>query len=217
MKKIFSILIIVILFCTGCSHFTDNSKYPFDYLGIYDTLTKQYINIGDPKEHIDEVLGYGKQNNKSDYYYDYVNMLRVVYDKPPTDALGINIGVVDDNVDSSRFEIPGEINTNSTLTDFLEKYPYTYSCDSVLYNNVKTFVKKSGDKYSFVDKSELEKIFSGSTVSVGDAKLKSDDFNSIQIYEISIIYASYSEIKWIGLSEIHSLDCEKLMELENKG
>lgn len=220
MKKFFSILTIMLLFCTGCSTVEDNSKYPFDYLGVYDTLTRQYIELGDQKEHIDKVLGAGKSASNIDIRYRYVeNTIEIAYDETegtPTKNRARYINLNKLYIDKSRFEIPGKINYNSTVTDFIEKYPYAYSYDSVLFEGIKTFVKKTGDKYSFVDKSELEKIFSG-PLNEG-RRSKSDEFNSVQIYEIRINYASYSEITDITISEVRSLDCkEQLTELENKG
>lgn len=219
MKKIFSILIIMVFFCTGCSHLADNSKYPFDYFGIYDTLTRQYINIGDQKEHIDKILGAGESASNMDIRYRYVkNTIEIAYDETEETSTNNRARYINLNrlfIDKSRFEIPGEINYNSTVTDFIEKYPYVYSYNSVLFEGIKTFVKKTGDEYRFVDKSELEKIFSG-PISEG-RKLKSDKFKSVQIYEIRINYASYSEITDITIAEVRSLDCkEQLIELESE-
>lgn len=109
---------ITILSCTGCRN--KKEKYPYDYIGFYDTKTRQYINAGDSKDKISEILGDGFDketitnvpNKTTTIYCDYNDDLSIRYE----DGKAEMINIFNSFKAIPRYELPGGITVESMKT-----------------------------------------------------------------------------------------------------
>ena len=166
-----------------------NAKYPYDYVGFYDTETRQCIDISKKREDIEKILGKGKENG-NDFYTKYSNNLSIGYDKNEN-VYCMKLTNASDTI--SQYELPGGINLNSTVTEFIDLYPFIYE-ESGNQNDVGIFIKETSGKYSVINKNTLRQSL----------KSISEKENESNLYWIQLSYSSYSEIDYISIYALNS-------------
>ncbi|MGN0106344.1 MAG: hypothetical protein ACI4A5_01440 [Hominilimicola sp.] len=143
MKVIRAIYIFAILaFCGSLCSCGESSDvlYSSEHIGIYDTVTRQYIDIGDSKDKVNKILGYGTEvkgyyNNyqTKEYiefdtpHYEYGNVLTIIYDNNIISSIDIHyyLGKIEDGYDN-RFELSDGTNRFTVKEDISNKYPSAY-------------------------------------------------------------------------------------------
>ena len=159
MKVIKTICIFVLLISCGwlCSC-GKTSKH----IGIYDTVTQRYIDIGDSKDEVNEILGYGTEvkgyyNNyqTQDYveydapHYNYGNVLTIVYDDDKVNHIDVHyyLGKIEDGYEN-RFELSDGTNSLTSKDNISNKYPSAYIDD---FEDFHIFLYKKNNKVFITD------------------------------------------------------------------
>lgn len=229
MKKLLlsSILAIFMVAVSGCE---SAEIYPHDYIGVYDTKTRQQIEIGMSKEDVEKILGRAENEEEAEDeskigygYYDYVdytydedgesyeNSITIKYnDDNEIERIRI-LNHYDDN--TTRYELPGGINCESIVTDFTDLYTniYEYPLPLVHEHGAIIFIQKVGDKCTIMDKDEISKIQKKLEDNPEDEKL-----NNIDLYAMSIEYDTYDDIFYLtvesNLYYLEEFDADGLSE-----
>lgn len=168
MKKIriIPIMLFTLLCITGCGE----KKASIDDLTIYDTVTRREIKIGDSKDKVDKILGTDKKDGLIVGYDDNHKVDRIISYNPYEEK-------------QERYRLKCGISCNSTVTDFVDKYPTAegwqalpeYRGEGYLHCK-RVQIKQAKGKYKYVQNS-------------GE-------------YVISIWYSSYEEIEKIDIMKI---------------
>ena len=171
MKKI--LFVIISCFLLVSCNFSSNSlkKYPYDYIGFYDNVTRQYISLGDTKEKTEKILG---DNSNLDVYYGDDDTIQMICFFNPT---------VYDDYSANQYELPGSIKCTSVVTDFIDLYKNVYSDTSDMFweNAVSVFIQCTDKGNYILDKDTLIKI-----------QNSQQDFGTI--YKLSVHYSDYDDI-----------------------
>ena len=165
MKVIKTICIFVLLISCGwlCScGKTSDTQYASKHIGIYDTVTQRYIDIGDSKDEVNEILGYGTEvkgyyNNyqTQDYveydapHYNYGNVLTIVYDDDKVNHIDVHyyLGKIEDGYEN-RFELSDGTNSLTSKDNISNKYPSAYIDD---FEDFHIFLYKKNNKVFITD------------------------------------------------------------------
>ena len=128
MKKLLITLLAMtmILSCTGCGN--KKEKYPYEHIGIYDTKTQQYIDIGDSKNKVDKILGLCSENEYGSYDYDDILSIRFDDDNK-VEHISVYFDWFPDEGENERYTLADGTNYNSTVTEFINKYNHVYEGD----------------------------------------------------------------------------------------
>lgn len=185
MKKLLTTLLVTALMisCVGCGNGKKTVKYPYDYIGFYDTETRQCISINDEKEDIEKILG-KSEDDSDNLRLEYSNNLSISYENKTPRTMTV--------LDDSRYELPDGINVNSTVTEFIDLYPFVYE-KSKFGNNVGIFIKETSGEYRVINKDTLQQALK-------DISKKANNFN---LYWIQLSYSSYSEIDYISINALN--------------
>lgn len=195
---VLSILLLLIL--ASCDK---TIKYPYKHLGLYDTKTQQYIEIGDSKDKIDKIFGNEGTSYTGFYsnHYKYNGDIVIAYDRN-NQVEGINFSfdksIYDVSTeDKKRYEMPDGINMASTVTEFINKYEYVY---------------EGVDLYIFLEKRKNDIILLDKATFLQALTDKQED-----IYIIDIGYFSYDSLSHIGIEKVDGAspdDYDGLEELD---
>lgn len=196
MKKFIAILSVfaIMLSVSACG---GKAKYQFKNVGIYDTSTRQYVEIGDSKKEVEKILGSGEVDGS---FYDYDDDITISYDENEN----VNyISVYYDSFDfynrenEYRYELPGGIGKTSSVTDFIELFPHVYVDDefSLDSKNAVVIIRELRGKHYVMSREELVKLE------------EKDDFEGT-FYKMEIDYFSYDEIVWIKVERIKYPDLQ---------
>ena len=165
MKVIKTMYIFILLISCGwlCScDKTSDTQYASEHIGIYDTVTQQYIDIGDSKDKVNEILGRGTEvkgyyndYQNRDYveydapHYDYGNVLTIVYDNDKVSHIDIHyyLGEIEDGYEN-RFELPDGTNSLASKDNISDKYPSAYIDD---FEDFHIFLYKKNNKVFIAD------------------------------------------------------------------
>lgn len=190
MKKLLTTLLVttLVLSCIGCENGKKTVKYPYDYIGFYDTETRQCISINDKKEDIEKILG-KSEDNSDNLGLEYSNNLCISYENKTPCTMTVH----NDFETPTRYELPDGINVNSTVTEFIDLYPFVYEISN-LGNNVGIFIKETSGEYCVINKNTVQQ-------SLKDISKKANNFN---LYWIQLSYSSYSEIDYISIYALNS-------------
>lgn len=207
MKKLLlsSILAMFMVAVSGCE---SAEIYPHDYIGVYDTKTRQQIEIGMSKEDVEKILGRAENEEEAEDeskigygYYDYVDdesdayTLIIRYDENNNvDNIQYrNDGVIfyglspsDKEYTSERYELPDDIGFTSIVTDFIELYDNVYNTNK---NAISMFLQKKNDNYVTLDINEIKKMQDKLNDESND-----EEVHDLELYVISIYYYSYDNI-----------------------
>ena len=209
MKKIFcSLTLLLCLVLTACSA---SEKYPFEYVGLYNTQIRQPIKIGMSKADVEKMIGRGELN--ADYTqfksYKYGDGLYVDY----AEDVVCNIDFFDPWGDIYHpekrlyYELPGNINVQSTVTDFIDTYTnvYEYTDNLTSRTTMSVFVENVNSEYIVLSKKDLI-----------DAKEHLDKHGNI--YQIEIDYSSYDSISSLHIRTVMPdlKDWDKVLQEVNK-
>lgn len=199
MKHILIILFSITLTfsVSGCANTAE--KYPYNYIGFYDTVTRQYINLGDNKLQIEKILGNGIKGNSSLFYdsYNYDDCLSILYDKNNTvELIRVYNDLFPHDGNSSRYEFPGGTKVESVVTDFMDLYEHVYEIDGHGCNAICVFIEHTDKGDYILDKNELVEIYN-----------KERDFGTI--YEFSVEYYSYDDISCLAAERIDAPDIKQ--------
>lgn len=204
--KIFFIMLTLPILLSACSSATE---YPYDFVGIYDSKTRQYINMGDSQDKVEEILGRGTQSDSSTTEYD--DRLSIGYDDNNNiEYIRILTSYNYQKSNPTRYELPNNINCESIVTDFIDSFPYVYeSGDRTGY--LVTFVEKRNDKFISLSKEDLQvkdeeysKIWDDESLSHDEIlELIAENADQNPVYEISIDYTSYDSIGILRVVRMH--------------
>lgn len=196
MKKI--LLTLGILLVAGCS---SSEKYPYDYVGVYDSITRQYINMGDTRDNVEKILGVGVEDND---FVDYNDSLTIRYDdNNEVEYIKIFDSWADSDDSPERYKFPNDITIESVVADFIDSFPYVYETK---FSSVVTYVEKNDNGYIVLSKEDLCN------------KWKNPDSSNPyeQVYEIAADYASYEDIWWLIIDKAYPQNWDEyLKELPN--
>lgn len=195
MKKITLILMALFMFVTvtGCGKENKLENYQYEHVGIYDTEARQNIDIGDNKERIEKILGHGTKDDDSNHY-SYSDNLSINYDdNNNAERISITFGLKSKG-DLTRYTLSDGTCYTSTVTDFIDKYPYVYIYDTVKSDNqtpndVVIILQKTDNKYTLKSKEEL--------VSMQEANNLQED-----LYKVEVDYLSYDSILRLEVEKV---------------
>lgn len=182
-------LIIVVLALSGCS---GQEEYPFDFVGLYDNKIQQSIEIGMAKNEVSNFLGDKNENPDGLGFYSYDDGLYLQYDD--SDTLQ-RISVYHDDNALKRYELPGYITADSTVTDFIRLYNNIYEFyeyGKSFEPDIAVFLTPDGNGYTVLNKENLINM--------------RDTSADVVVYQIALKYTSYDKI-----TEFHI----KTLDIEN--
>ena len=185
-KRIIITLSLIPLLLMGCS---SSNKYPYEHIGIYDTKTKQYIDIGDSKSKIDNVLGTGRKNTND--FYEYDDVLSIYYDdNDKVHYISIRFDIFsDDDEINERYTLADGTNYTSTVTDFINNYNgYVYNGSLLLPNTCVSVILQNKNKKTVMSKLE---------------DVKELPYNSKDgVYVITVDYTSYDNLSSFDIEKV---------------
>lgn len=111
MKKLSIISVMLVLLCCLCSCGGNDVRYD----AVYDTVTKQYIALGDTQEQVEAILGKGEKANT--LYINY-NGLNVQYYNSKAQTI-----FIDYKSEASQRYKYGEMDINLKEEQYHELYP----------------------------------------------------------------------------------------------
>ena len=202
-KRIIITLFLIPLLLMGCS---SSNKYPYEHIGIYDTKTKQYIDIGDSKSKIDKVLGTGRKNTNN--FYEYDDVLSIYYDdNDKVHYISINFDIFsDDDEINERYTLADGTNYTSTVTDFINNYNgYVYNGSLFLPNTCVSVILQNKNNKTIMSKLEEVKELPYSS---------KDD-----VYVITVDYATYDNLMSFDIEKVllpSMSDWKNFSELEEE-
>lgn len=126
----------------------------YRHCGIYDTKTKNYIDIGDSREDIEKIVGNGKKEDKySSSYYEYSDNLDIRYDKYDK-AEYIYVNYFSFTGDTGRYTLFDGSGEDTDESEFARKhsYPYKTGLDNVI------FLRKNFAGYKEMTKQKLSSL-----------------------------------------------------------
>lgn len=196
-------LIIVVLALSGCS---GQEEYPFDFVGLYDNNIQQSIEIDMPMDRIRNLLGTPTESESRTVggmylaHDDYDDGPFINYDRVGNNVIVDSMSVFEpiehyylsdeENEERRlRYELPGGINFDSTVTDFINLYDNVYEVEDQFdemasYTNeqiVAVFIEKTDDGFKVLSKKDLAAIALEDTANI--------------VYQMSIEYQSYDSIQ----------------------
>ncbi len=191
MKKVitFIMTLVLVVSVAGCG--SSESKYEYEHIGIYDTKTEQYVDIGDSKDKVDRILGTGTEGTTFSNYTNYADDLTIGYDDAHNvESLSVNYDP-EDGETGERYALSDGFGYTDTVTDFIEKYPYVYSCD-IFQNgqpgkNVCVIVQKTENNYCILSKEKL-------------MEMSENNISTETLYRIQVDYDSYDSLLGVGIS-----------------
>lgn len=192
MKKMLAVALSSLFLLSTASCNSGGEKYPFEFVGFYDTHIRQNIKIDASKDDINKILG--SKTADSNGYYKYNDGFSLTYD----DNGNIRRMYVYDpwgdfDADANHFELPGNINCSSTVTDFIDLYDNVYDFTPTYSSTsqvVSIFIEQTDSGYNVLSKEDMIKI----------SKREKEHGT---IYQMSIEYSSYDTI---SILEIEKLD-----------
>lgn len=208
MKKIIIILSALSLpaALASCSSSAPTAEYPYDFVGLYDDITRQHIEIGDSKHKVEKIFGSSEHSGNS-YVFQYDDALSISYDDD-NNVDWIKVFHSSRDNDHNRYELPNGINTESIVTDLTDSFPYVYEISGEFLNETVTYVEGTPDGYISLSKEYLyEKQTEYEDIQNDDSLTdeEKDEFLDAQnpIYKMSIKYASYDDIYYIEVDALH--------------
>lgn len=207
MKKIATTSLICIMasLITSCSSAT---KYPYEHIGIYDTKTKQYIDIGDSKESVDKRLGYGSKDGDTSYY-DYDDILSIRFDDDcNVEHIKIWFDWFPEEGQNERYTLADGTDYNTTITEFIDKYKHVYEGAPIAIGNAVSVIlqNKNGEIVS----PDLGSIKKNIKSEKAIEKFHDD------MYVISIEYAAYDSLYSFNIEKVDPdfIEWENFKEIE---
>lgn len=192
MKKYLHLsLILALLFLVGCS---SNKKYPYEHIGIYDTKTQQYIDIGDSKNKVDKILGPCIKDEND--YYDYDDILSIRFDdNNNVEHIRIFFDWFPDEGENERYTLADGTSYNSTITEFVDKYDRVYEGAFILPDtSVSVILQNKNNKIVLPS---IDDIKSDTQVISTQENENIDD-----VYIISIDYVAYDNLSSFDIEKV---------------
>ncbi len=191
-RSILVVFIFSILFITACS---TSEKYPYEHVGIYDTKTKQYIDIGDSKDKVDKILGPGTKDGNS--YYDYDDILSMRFDdNDNVESIHIYFDWFPDEGENERYALADGTDYNTTITEFISKYKHVYEGAFILPDSaVSVILQNKNGKLILPDLDDIKK--NSQNITTFQNEQNNDD-----IYVISIDYVAYDNLSSFDIEKI---------------